>query len=419
MNDHLEKEYLALEEKLGFYFGRLISYPLIPPEHVYFSLTNRCNLRCKMCDIPKNPSRIEDELPTSKIKDIILQIKDMQIKHLIFSGGEPFLKEDLCEIVEFAVANNIEMVDIITNGILLDDYIIQNLIKIKLNHITISLDGLRETNDEIRGKGVFDKAETNIDKLNYYKSKYNSHFPTVGINFTILDKNIDDILPMIEFARVKRCNIVVFQPILFNNTKMYEKRKNSLWPTESNILKLKEIIKKIVNLKSMLDNPYIYTDIAVLEAIPNYFKGKRLGISFKCYEAIKRLVITYDGKLWSCIGVYGDLKRDDLKKIWFSKKAMRIRGKVKRCKAHCLQDCIYFPSDILRDVREFLRKLGQTMNDVRKEKVKDRLLRKIEHYTNILSAERKPLFLNFFRGLNIRKEIDNLRSIKKEIIKIR
>ena len=416
MNINLEREYLNLEEKLGFYFGRLISYPLIPPEHVYFSLTSRCNLRCRMCDIPKNPSRIEDELSVSKIKDIILQIKDMGIKHIIFSGGEPLLREDLIELVEFAVANSIKMVDIITNGILLTDDIIQSLIKLKLNHITISLDGLRESNDKIRGEGVFDKAETNIDKFNYYKSQLDSSFPTVGINFTIMDENINDILPMVEFARAKKCNIIVFQPLLFNNTKMYEKRCNSLWPSEENIFKLKHIVKKVISLKEKSDDLYIYTDKTILKELPNYFMGKRPGSHFKCYEGIKRIVIRCDGKLWSCGGIYSDLNSAALKNIWFSQEAMKVRYDARKCKEHCLQDCVYFPSNILRQIRGFLKELeSEPTND--KGQIAEVVFKKIEYYISILTTEEKSSSLNFIERVNFRKQIADLYLVKKEIIR--
>ena len=77
MDKYLERELMKVEDMIGFYASRIISYPLVPPEHVYFSLTNRCCLRCVMCDIPKSPGRQEDELTTEEAKGIILQIKEL------------------------------------------------------------------------------------------------------------------------------------------------------------------------------------------------------------------------------------------------------------------------------------------------------------------------------------------------------
>ncbi len=357
MVNNSKEEWITLQEKIGFSFSRLLSFPLVPPEHVYFSLTNRCNLNCKMCDISKDPEdrECEHELTFAEVKDIILQIKQLGVRHLIFSGGEPFLKSKLLDMVEFAKSSGIKMVDIITNGVLLSDDIIQRLIKIPLSHITVSLDGLKECNDFIRSEGMFACAERNIDKLNYYKAKKNSYFPSLGINFTIMNSNIGDMLPMVEFARLKKCNIIVFQPLLFSNTKMYEKVNSPLWPSLEMIGQLEEIIPKIIRIKHTDSNPCVYTDDAILKSLPAYFRGKRPQSSFKCYEGIKRIVITSDGKLWSCSGIYGDLKEKSLKSIWYSISAAKMRIKARKCKEHCLQDCVYFPSDVLNDTLCFLK----------------------------------------------------------------
>lgn len=387
MYSHLKKDYTALERELGFYFGRLLSYPLIPPEHAYFSVTNRCNLKCIMCDVARESSKIEDELSISQIKDIILQIKAMKIKHLIFSGGEPFLKEDLLEAVELST-NNIDTVDIITNGILLADDIIQKLIKIRLNHITISLDGLKENNDRIRGKGVFDKAMHNIERIKYYKYKYSSSYPTVGINFTIMDQNICDILPMIDFARENKFNSIVFQPLLFSNTNMQDRNKDILWPSEHNVLRLKGIVERLSLTESPLGELYICTDAAVLEALPGYFMGVLTDGAYKCYEAIKRIVISCDGTVWSCRGVYGDLRQNSLEKIWLSEEASRVRKSVKVCKDHCLQDCIYSSSDILEELI-MLSENDDGIKTNAEEIAKEKIFRKLDEYVKLLYKNNK------------------------------
>ncbi|MBL7130155.1 MAG: radical SAM protein [Candidatus Omnitrophica bacterium] len=414
MDNNLEREYTKLEEKLGFYFGRLISYPLVPPEHVYFSLTTRCNLRCQMCDIFKSPTKIEDELSTPEIKDIILQIKNMRVRHLIFSGGEPLLRRDFFEIVEFATTNSIRDVDIITNGTLFDDYIIKKLLNLRLNHITISLDGLRETNDKIRGKGVFEKVVSNIDKLKHYKSKYGFSFPTLGINFTILDDNIDDLLPMIEFARGSGLNAILLQPVLFSNIKMYEKKRNVLWPSENSIFKLKKTTKKIISLKNTLKDFVICTDTDILKALSGYFMGKRPKINFGCYEAIKRIAINSEGKLWSCMGVYGDLKKKSLKENWCSSEAEKIRNEVKKCSEHCLQDCVYSSSDILYHVEKVLERLDRKVG-LRNKEIEEKLLERVKHYIDILNekyAYQRPL-----TNIRFKRELKKLYLIRDRLKK--
>ncbi len=412
MNEFLERELIKLEDMIGFYTGRLIAHPFIPPEHVYFSLTNRCCLRCVMCDIPQSPGRREDELSTDEVKKIILQIKELGVRHLIFSGGEPLLRRDLTELIRFSRESGIFWVDIITNGILCNDEVAQTLIDSGLNHVTISLDGISEVNDAIRGWGSFAKSVEAIDKLNYYKEKMKLISPSIGINFTILNKNINDMLKIVEFAKSKKCNTVVLQPVLMSNVSMYDRKKNALWPSGKEMPLLEENICKLVTMKEETGGVLIYTDSAILKAIPGYFRGKKPGRRFKCYEGIKRIVITCDGKLWSCKGVYGDLKKENLRQAWFSVQAQKIRDTVNKCKAHCLQDCVYFPMDIEEQVEHFLSGIE---NDLDNANVRERIISRIDFCINELSKRIKSNFLGNFSQKRL--EIYKLNVLRKEVLK--
>jgi len=412
MTSNIERQHAALIQMLGYHLGREVSYPLIPPEHVYFSLTNRCNLRCSMCAIEKTPAE-ENELSVPEIKAIILQIKELGVKHLILSGGEPLLREDLTTIVEYACKNISGRIDIITNGTLFNSLLIENLLKARLNHITFSIDGLKKTNDEIRGIGSFDKAINNIKKLNDYKVKKGLLFPTLGINFTVMNNNINQILPMIEFARAIGCNCIIFQSLLSNNIKMFEKNENDLWPSELSLIELEKIIPQVLNLKEALTDFEICTDKAVLDSMPDYFKRITLQGKFKCYEAIKRIVVGYDGKVWSCAGVYGDLRIKSLKEIWFSEDAERIRNTVRQCSEHCLQDCVHVSSEIFLELKMFLKKI-EFMQVQEKDDIRKFLLEQLSYFENILSNG-PPFSLRPFRPADVKQGMGELNSIKEAI----
>jgi len=388
MQDDLVKKMADFEVLLGYYTSRVICHPLVPPEHVYFSLTNRCNLRCKMCGVSKDSTPEDYELPTEKVKDIIMQIKEMGINHIIFSGGEPLLRKDLVEIVRFAHENNIKMVDLITNGTMLDDVIIKELAEAGLNYIGISIDGLSQASSKIRGPGVFEKVVGNIDNLNKYKSKYGKRSPALGINFTIMGENVNDILPMIDLARSIKCFFISFQPVLFNNTKMFVNRKNALWPQTGQINKLRNVIKELLRLKKEPNEVRIFTDEDVLNSLPDYFLGRRPKEDFKCYEAIKRIVITCAGQLWSCQGILGDLNKNTLSQIWYSGKTKKVRQDIKKCKRHCLQDCVYFPSDILKIAKSITRANFLSLSNWKNEP-QARLINKIDSYISILTENKK------------------------------
>jgi MoaA/NifB/PqqE/SkfB family radical SAM enzyme len=389
MQDHLVKKMSDFETLLGYYASRVVGFPLTPPEHVYFSLTNRCNLRCKMCEVARSASSEEGELSTGKVKEIILQIRDMGINHIIFSGGEPLLRKDLTEIVRFAHENNIQMIDLITNGTMLDSSTLGKLVDAGLTHIGVSIDGLSRVSSGIRGPGVFEKVIKNLEDLNSYKKEHDTCLPSVGINFTIMGENIRDIPEMIGLARKLNCLFISFQPVLFNNTKMYMNKKNVLWPSSVEIKELKRVTKQLVKMKKESCGVNIFTDADVISALPDYFSGRRPRADFKCYEAIKRIVITCEGLLWSCQGILGDLKKNTLSQIWNSTETRNARRAIKKCKRHCLQDCVYFPSDIVKIARSITRPSFLTLSSW-KDAPQERLLSRIDYYVRFLSESKAP-----------------------------
>jgi hypothetical protein len=123
-------------------------------------------------------------------------------------------------------------------------------------------------------------------------------------------------------------------------------------------------------------------------------------------------VITCDGKLWSCKGLYGDLKKENLRQIWFSLQAQKIRETVNKCKAHCLQDCVYFPMDISGQVEHFLSGIEDGPDNAN---ACERIISRIDYCINELAKRIKPGWLgNFDRR---RSEICKLNILKKELLK--
>ena len=94
------------------------------PLHIFFMITSKCNLNCSMCYVKMNKERYlkqnfyEDyyrELDSYEVKKIIRSLPRYSL--VTFSGGEPFIREDIMEILEFATKLN--RCSIITNGTLI------------------------------------------------------------------------------------------------------------------------------------------------------------------------------------------------------------------------------------------------------------------------------------------------------------
>ncbi len=409
----LEREWKRIERNLGFYYSKVLKRPLCPPEHVYFSLTNRCNLRCKMCGIPSANARAEEELSTEQCKKIIDQIAGLKVDHIIFSGGEPILRKDIFSLIEHAASKKIGQIDLISNGLLIDEETARRLTQSGLSHITLSIDGLETANDFIRGRGSFQKALTTIDI--FRKIRGERARPTVGINFTIMDCNLDDMLPMIDLARSKGCNIIVFQPMMSDNTEMQERKKNDLWVSVRNMDKLREVIRKILLLKKAAIDEFIHVDERILELIPDYFEGTSFNEDLQCYEAIVRIVLTFDGDLWTCQGLIGNLKESSLRKEWLSQKAKAIRCKVDHCRTHCLQSCVHLFE--LSDIHAGAVRFVATIADGnQKRKYVGRLIKTLNHYKDLLRREKLTVFLREFLKKDQQVSAHSLNSEMQKVI---
>jgi len=413
-----EKRWLDLKRNCDYYFSRVIDYPLCPPEHVYFSLTGRCNLKCKMCSIPNPHNRQEDELTAGEVKRLIDQIVDMKVDHLTFSGGEPLLRNDIFELIAYAVDKKISMVDIISNGLLINEEVAKKLVKSGVTHITVSIDGLEEANDFIRGKGSFRKAAEAIDLINKYRK---NNFPSLGINFTIMDCNIGHILPIIDLAKEKQCNIVVFQPMLSDNTDMQKRNRNELWVSKKNIPILKETMEEVINLKKTMQGLTIHVNERILRMVADYFSGQPLGSNLQCYECIVRITVSHNGDLWTCKGIYGNFKTGLLlRSRWLSFKAKNIRQDIKQCQNHCLQSCIHLAelSDVYSEINKFKAVITEGRGD---GEYKKKLSALLERYMLLL---KKKMAKNSKRAYakdkdsvltKFKLEVENLSKIMEEL----
>lgn len=168
------------------------------PLVVGWSITNRCNLSCIYCG-KRNNNDIR-ELKTIEIFSIIDELKSLGTKMISFTGGEPLLRSDIKEIIDYTHKSGIK-VNINTNGVLFQDKIseLDNLDSVKF-----SLDGPQGINDYMRGQGTFQKVAESI-KIATKKGILTSIV-------TVLTKyNLDSIDYLINLAEKLDINIL-FQP---------------------------------------------------------------------------------------------------------------------------------------------------------------------------------------------------------------
>lgn len=161
------------------------------PNSIVWDVTSRCNLKCKHCYVEAESQKTE-EPSTEEAKAIIDQLKKAKVFTLSFSGGEPLLRDDLFELLEYATKSIV--VDVASNGLLIDEDIANRLKSTGIAYMQLSFDGLEDAHDYLRGrKGAFNKLMETIKILKKVGLRF-------GVTSVIYRKNVHEIKEMIELA---------------------------------------------------------------------------------------------------------------------------------------------------------------------------------------------------------------------------
>ena len=180
--------------------------------HIQWHILNRCNLRCTHCyqdDYSEN-----DELSIEKLK-IIADNIDRTMKrwktnvNLLLTGGEPLLKDGIFELFSYLEEKQtVKQVDIITNATLISKHIDKLKKFKKCKNILFSLDGVtQDSNDKIRGSGVFDKV---IKQINLIDCK---RFKKI-LMFTVSKKNYEDAFKLIDFGKENNLDGIIIERLV-------------------------------------------------------------------------------------------------------------------------------------------------------------------------------------------------------------
>ncbi len=153
---------------------------------VVWNVTRRCNLKCIHCYAHAKDKAFKNELSTDEGKALLDDLAQFGVPVILFSGGEPFIREDLPELARYAVGRGMRAV-VSTNGTLITPEKARIFKEIGLSYVGISLDGMEEVNDRFRGvKGAFQGALEGIRNSQEAGIK-------VGLRFTINKLNVGEI----------------------------------------------------------------------------------------------------------------------------------------------------------------------------------------------------------------------------------
>lgn len=168
-----------------------------PPRLISWNITLRCPLKCAHCYVDARESEPEGVLSTAGAKEVIDQIADIGSPILVLSGGEPLLREDICEIAAYGTEKGLRMV-MGTSGYYLDEEMALRLKEAGIKAVAISLDSTDPAiHDRFRGvEGAWERAVHAIDACNA------AEIP-VQINMTVTRPVIGDIESVITYSKSK------------------------------------------------------------------------------------------------------------------------------------------------------------------------------------------------------------------------
>lgn len=283
-------------------WGRLTgkAYPFL----VQFSVTNRCNSRCKYC-YAIYYARPSDDLSLDQIKTIIDELARQGIFRLNLVGGEPLLREDIGEIIEYARQQTIHCA-MTTNGILVPKKI--HAVK-HLDTICFSLDGEPKGNDLNRGADAFNKVISGMDACK------EAGIP-MQLSAVLTKHTVHNVDFMVALAEQYDCK-VGFTPLISQHRENC-KHEHDLFPKNEDV---KNALQRIVELKEK-GKPVLFSAESYKYALrwPDYTRDIIIGSKpdfriIPCYAGIYFCLIDYNGDIYPCpqlVGIFtpGNILRD-------------------------------------------------------------------------------------------------------------
>ena len=327
---------------------------LSKPNIIHVMINNACNLRCQYCDIWKNNG--EGDLPT----DVWMRTFDELLswtKHpkLNISGGEPFLRKDIYDILRFCVKKG-AVTGVVTNGWAITPKMAPRVAELGLSNVNISLDSLDpEVCDFMRGRpGHTERTVLTTTRI-LEEIRRQGVNTKVYLKVVVSGANVHSLIPLVRFAEEHGVTGVTFQPLeaVFSRHVDYGDQwfaNTPLWPKDPE--PLADVAAQLVELKKQgapINNP-----ISHIESWGSYFRDPISGVKGQiggddlegedpvpCRVGHSHLYINANGTFklcWSFDNI-GSIVTDSIPEKWKSDFAEQQRDEIAGCTEPCTKTC--------------------------------------------------------------------------------
>ena len=328
------------------------------PLRYFFELTYRCNLCCPYCYV--GDDRQKDELSTEEWFRIIDQIPFYSFVTLV--GGEPLIRKDFVDILMRTAKRTFGKLNVVSNGILINDEIIDAFIKSRMMLLSVSLDGYGKNHDINRNKdGIFDKIMSNFEKMNARPKR-----PMIDIKTIVLENNLDDLVKLYKMCDEMKFNYLSISFLRNNNLKQNSVLFDSFVPefTQNYPIQkyfdmehFKEVYRELEDLSKhskvrLRFSPKFEYNKNPLDAIEKFFnlpEDKPVSEIYEpCRYPFSNMMITPAGDVYPCLSQkIGNVKELGVKEVFnlpkfrcFRKnlKASKVFGACQMCCELCVKE---------------------------------------------------------------------------------
>lgn len=291
---------------------KLATQPIL--HNLFWETTLRCNAKCKHCGSRAGENiKLKDELTTEQIKKAFKDVADkLNAKDILINvtGGEPLVREDLFDVMDYANNELGYKWGMTTNGILMDSKVISEMKRTGMASMSISIDGLEETHDKFRGiKGAFKKTIDNIKLLQ--KDKFLKVFQITTVVNKLNIGQLEELYELMEELEVDSWRIVNMDPI----GRAIDNSKLSL---DSNDYKKLFGFMQKKRKKSKFEITYGCSHFL---GVKNEYTIRDTG--FFCFTGFTTGSILYNGDIYVCPNVprrkeliQGNVKKDNFADAW-------------------------------------------------------------------------------------------------------
>lgn len=320
--------------------GETVKHSDIKLKRMNLLITKYCNLRCRMCDYRLNSFYVK-EMTFEVIKNLLKDAKDLGLELLEISGGEPMVRKEIYEIISYAHTLELDVM-MMTNGVLIGPKEAEKLVDVGLTDVVISLEGFEELNDQIRGKGNFQKAILAIRSFLELGDRMN----TIGVGITVSRVNYKELYDFTRYL-VEEIGVpsISYNPFTGEmlHKKNYDIRKNEFEFSSEELNDLKKELTKLITYRE--DSPSWLPHPDYFKKMPDYFAGKSMKPLQGCIEPQSSCGILSEGQVFPCLKGYsvGNVKETSLKEIIASEKYQKYiklaaQGKCRGCLTSCYFD---------------------------------------------------------------------------------